>query len=104
MARSSRAPISFEAATAAARARGAIQDRVAQSLPVDAIQPSPRNPRVRLDGINELAESLRAHGLLQPVIVRTVGDLASLASFKLDGHPYAPLAAAVEEVALGAFV
>jgi hypothetical protein len=33
-----------------------------------------------------------------------IGDLASLASFRLDGHPYAPLAAAVEEIALGALV
>jgi cellulose biosynthesis protein BcsQ len=33
-----------------------------------------------------------------------IGDLASLASFRLDGHPYAPLAAAVEEVVLGALV
>ena len=33
-----------------------------------------------------------------------IGDLASLASFRMDGHPYAPLAAAVEEVLLGALV
>jgi cellulose biosynthesis protein BcsQ len=33
-----------------------------------------------------------------------IGDLASLASFKLDAHPYAHLAAAVEEVLLGALV
>jgi hypothetical protein len=33
-----------------------------------------------------------------------IGDPASLASFRLDGHPYAPWAAAVEEVVLGALV
>jgi cellulose biosynthesis protein BcsQ len=33
-----------------------------------------------------------------------IGDLASLASFRMDGHPYAPLAAAMEEVLLGALV
>ena len=33
-----------------------------------------------------------------------IGDLASLASFRMDAHPYAPLAAAVEEVLLGALV
>jgi cellulose biosynthesis protein BcsQ len=33
-----------------------------------------------------------------------IGDSASLASFRMDGHPYAPLAAAVEEVLLGALV
>lgn len=70
MARSSRAPISFEAATAVAKARGAIQDRLTESLPIASIQPSPRNPRQHVDGIAELADSLRAHGLLQPVVVR----------------------------------
>ena len=74
MARSSRAPISFDAAAAVARARGVLQDRVADTLPLSAIAPSPRNPRHRADGIDELADSLRAHGLLQPVVVRRRGD------------------------------
>ena len=39
-------------------------------VPLAKIQPGPRNPRQRLDGIAELAESLRDHGLLQPVVVR----------------------------------
>ena len=73
MARSSRAPISFEAATAAARARGAIPDRLAHTLPVGSIRPNPRNPRARAHGIAELADSLRAHGLLQPVVARRRG-------------------------------
>lgn len=33
-----------------------------------------------------------------------IGDMASLAAFRMDGHPYAPLAAAVEEVLVGALV
>jgi len=33
-----------------------------------------------------------------------ISDLATLASFRMDGHPYAPLAEAVEEVLLGALV
>lgn len=33
-----------------------------------------------------------------------IGDMASLAAFRFDGHPYAALAAAVEEVLLGALV
>jgi ParB family chromosome partitioning protein len=70
LARSSRAPISFEAATAVAKARAPQQDRLTQSLPVDAIQPSPRNPRHDMGDVAELAESLRAHGLLQPIVVR----------------------------------
>src|SRR5438445_7985953 len=73
LARSSRAPISFEAATAVAKARGAVQDRLTQSLPIASIQPSARNPRMRVDNITELADSLRAHGLLQPVVVRRRG-------------------------------
>jgi cellulose biosynthesis protein BcsQ len=33
-----------------------------------------------------------------------IGDLASLASFRLDGHPYAPLAETVEEALIGTLV
>jgi ParB family chromosome partitioning protein len=42
-------------------------------LPIASIQPSSRNPRQHVDGIAELADSLRAHGLLQPVVVRRRG-------------------------------
>jgi ParB family transcriptional regulator, chromosome partitioning protein len=45
-------------------------------LPVDAIRPNPRQPRRRFD--NEatagLAESIRAQGVVQPVLVRPRGD------------------------------
>src|SRR5439155_2835876 len=73
LARSSRAPISFTAARATARQVAAVEDRIADRLPVAAIQSSPRNPRQRVEGIAELADSLRAHGLLQPVVVRPSG-------------------------------
>jgi ParB family chromosome partitioning protein len=43
-------------------------------LPVQSITDSQRNPRHKLGGIDELASSLDAHGMLQPVIVRTVDD------------------------------
>jgi len=41
-------------------------------LPVGSIRPNARQPRKRLDseGIEELAESVRAQGLVQPVVVR----------------------------------
>ena len=41
-------------------------------LPVGSIPPNARQPRKRLDseGIEELAESVRAQGLVQPVVVR----------------------------------
>ncbi len=48
-----------------------------------------------LDELHRLAA--RADARVFPPI----GDLASVASFRLDGHPYAPLAEAVEEVLLG---
>jgi ParB family chromosome partitioning protein len=40
-------------------------------LPVDKIQPNPRQPRTRFDPqeISDLAESVRAHGVIQPLIV-----------------------------------
>ena len=42
-------------------------------IPVGSIRPNTRQPRRRLDGegIEELAESIRAQGLVQPVVVRT---------------------------------
>ena len=45
-------------------------------VPVGSIRPNSRQPRRRLDGegIDELAESIRAQGLVQPVVVRTAPD------------------------------
>jgi ParB family transcriptional regulator, chromosome partitioning protein len=42
-------------------------------IPVGSIRPNTRQPRRRLDGegIEELAESIRAQGLVQPVVVRS---------------------------------
>jgi ParB family transcriptional regulator, chromosome partitioning protein len=41
-------------------------------LALDDVAPSPENPRQRFDaeGLAELAESIRAHGVLEPVLVR----------------------------------
>jgi ParB family chromosome partitioning protein len=41
-------------------------------LDVDAIQPNPRQPRQQVDPaqLEELASSIRAHGVLQPLVVR----------------------------------
>ena len=41
-------------------------------LPIDQIDPDPRNPRRRLD-VLELVESISTYGLLQPVVVREDG-------------------------------
>ena len=45
-------------------------------LEVSKIRPNPRQPRQAFDeaGLDELARSLRAQGLLQPVVVRPVAD------------------------------
>jgi ParB family chromosome partitioning protein len=45
-----------------------------RTIPVSQIALSPHNPRRRLASIEELAESVRDYGLLQPVVVRSVGD------------------------------
>ena len=41
-------------------------------LPVDAIHPNPKQPRKRFDGegVSGLADSIKAQGLVQPVVVR----------------------------------
>ncbi|HEY2639200.1 MAG TPA: ParB/RepB/Spo0J family partition protein [Streptosporangiaceae bacterium] len=46
-----------------------------EEIPVDAISPNPRQPRQAFDedSLAELAESIEAVGLLQPVIVREIG-------------------------------
>jgi ParB family transcriptional regulator, chromosome partitioning protein len=43
-----------------------------ERIPVDAIQPNPRQPRTSLDeeSLVELAESIKVRGILQPVLVR----------------------------------
>ena len=49
-----------------------VQDRIVYQVAVDQVRPSPNNPRQRMDGIDDLAESLRDYGLLQPIVVRQV--------------------------------
>lgn len=46
-----------------------------QEVDLDAIRPNPRQPRADFDdaSLEELAASMRAHGVLQPLIVRAVG-------------------------------
>jgi ParB family chromosome partitioning protein len=46
------------------------------TIPIDKVVPNPHQPRTQLDGVklHELAESIREHGVLQPIIVKKVGD------------------------------
>jgi ParB family chromosome partitioning protein len=52
----------------------ALQDEALQELPVELIRPNPRQPRVSLDeeSLDRLADSIREHGLLQPVLLRAL--------------------------------
>src|SRR5687768_8948300 len=45
-------------------------------IPLDRVQPNPRQPRKRFDpaALDELTESIRASGVIQPIVVRRVGD------------------------------
>jgi ParB family chromosome partitioning protein len=45
-------------------------------LDIDLLTPNPRQPRVYLDEtrLEELAQSIRSHGVIQPILVRRVGD------------------------------
>jgi len=57
----------------APRARN--EDELAQ-IPVDALRPGKYQPRTRMDdaSLAELADSIRARGVIQPIVVRPVGD------------------------------
>lgn len=43
-------------------------------VPLEHIGTTSRNPRQRLTALDELAQSIRAYGLLQPVLLRPIGD------------------------------
>lgn len=45
-----------------------------QHIPIDDISPNPRQPRSSFDEtrLAELAESIKSHGVLQPILVRTL--------------------------------
>jgi len=47
-----------------------------RNLPIAQLQESPTNPRRRFDerGLNELAANFKSQGVLQPLLVRVIGD------------------------------
>jgi ParB family chromosome partitioning protein len=47
-----------------------------REIPLDKIVPNPNQPRMTFaeDTLNELAGSIREHGVLQPILVRPAGD------------------------------
>lgn len=47
-----------------------------QELDIDLLVPNPRQPRTQMDDakLDELAQSIRANGIIQPIVVRKAGD------------------------------
>jgi len=45
-----------------------------RELALDLIDPDPEQPRKTFDDLDELAESIKTHGVLQPITVVAVGD------------------------------
>ena len=45
-------------------------------LDIDLLAPNPRQPRLEMDevGLEQLAQSIRVHGVIQPILARRVGD------------------------------
>lgn len=58
------------------RASSPASSLVVRDIQIDAISPNPNQPRKEFDleKINELAESIRENGILQPIIVQQNGD------------------------------
>ena len=64
------------------RKKGLFESSRVQSVPVEAIQPNPNQPRQSFDeaGLTELADSIREVGILQPLSVRRLGNSYELVS------------------------
>lgn len=54
------------------------EGRDLRSVPVEFLRPNPRNPRRQFApaALQELADSIRAKGILQPIIVRAIANVA----------------------------
>lgn len=65
-----------EAMTAVAGQDAAQAQEEVQQIPIDQIVSSPYQPRTIFDDerIEELAQTIRTHGMIQPIVVRKVGD------------------------------
>ena len=64
------------------RKRGLFESARVLFLPVEQISPNPNQPRTRFapEGLEELADSIRVHGILQPLSVRKVDGRYELVS------------------------
>ncbi len=72
----------LDALLAGNEAQGREQQR---SLPVDRLQPGKYQPRTQMDAasLEELAASIRAQGLMQPILVRPLGDAFAEERFEI---------------------
>jgi len=54
--------------------------RRVRDVPIDKVIPSPLQPRVHFvdTPLDELVDSIRQHGIIQPLVVRPVGDMLEL--------------------------
>ncbi len=72
-------PIQPRATTASAAASAPAREPLhpgPQQLDIDLIEPSPYQPRTRFreEALNELARSIQASGIIQPLVVRPIGS------------------------------
>src|SRR5260370_11450681 len=82
------APIQPHAATASGAAVVPARDAVhpgPQQVDIDLIEPSPYQPRTRFreEALDELARSIQASGIIQPLIVRPIGSRFQLIAREL---------------------
>ena len=63
-------------------------DEELQKIPVDLLQRGKYQPRIdmRPDSLQELADSIKAQGVVQPIIVRPISDGAARATAPLRNH------------------
>ena len=69
------APVAMVGGAAAAPARAAVHPGP-QEIDIDLVEPSPYQPRTRFreEALDELARSIRASGIIQPIVVRPIGN------------------------------
>jgi ParB family chromosome partitioning protein len=67
-------PVAPPAAAAPAAAQAPAAPTVPREIDIDRLVPNPRQPRVHIDEhrLEELAQSIRSHGVIQPILVRPV--------------------------------
>ena len=67
-----------------------------KSIPLDEIRPNPDQPRInfRISALEELAESIRNHGIITPLLVKH-DDERGHGYILIAGEPALPLAAIV---------